>query len=174
MAMCGILFGETVRIIILQYFERSNSLVDIFRNKVTERYAHHGWWTVATSRRSRSDMVANVGETERERERKIKKTRTRVVPGVAEGALTVIYVAVGSLASCLIKVVSLDRGRAAKVLTRKFSRQSPRLLARVLVGFYLLSLHLREHIIGALSLPPCTSEWSRQNCQNIRDTLSGK
>lgn len=157
MAMSGILFGKTVRIIILQYFERSNSLVDIFRNKVTERYAH-GWWTVATSRRGRSDMVANVGETERERERKIKKTRTRVVPGVAEGALTVIYVAVGSLASCLIKVVSLDRGRAAKVLTRKFSRQSLRLLPRVLVGFYLLSRHLRGHIVGALSVSPRTSE----------------
>lgn len=71
-------------------------------------------------------MAANVGETERERERerKIKTMRMRVVPGVAEGALTVIYVAVGSLASCLIKVVSLDRGRAAKVLTRKFSRQT--------------------------------------------------
>lgn len=97
-------------------------------------------------------MVANVGETERERERKIKTMRTRVVPGVAEGALTVIYVAVGSLASCLIKVVSLDRGRAAKVLTRKFSRQSPRLLPRVLVGFYLLSRHLYGHIVGALSV----------------------
>lgn len=98
-------------------------------------------------------MVANVGGTERERERKIKTMRTRVVPGVAEGALTVIYVAVGSLASCLIKVVSLDRGRAAKVLTRKFSRQSPRLLPRVLVGFYLLSRHLCGHIVDAPSLP---------------------
>lgn len=48
-------------------------------------------------------------------------------PGVA-GKVTVIYVAVGSLASCLIKVVLLDRGRAAKLLTRKFSpAASPRL-----------------------------------------------
>jgi hypothetical protein len=65
----------------------------------------------------------------------------------SQGGLTVIYVAVGSLASCLIKVVSPDRGRAAKLLTRKFSRQSPRLpphSALVFIPFPTVRVTLRQ------------------------------
>lgn len=66
----------------------------------------------------------------------------------SRGGLTVIYVAVGSLASCLIKVVSLDRGRTAKLLTRKFSQQSPRFLPHSTSALAVFSLPSAS-IVGA-------------------------
>jgi len=85
----------------------------------------------------------------------------------SQGGLTVIYVAVGSLASCLIKVVSPDRGRAAKLLTRKFSRQSPRLppySALVFIPFPATRITLRQ-------TSACSRRTANRSYQNHRDVF---
>lgn len=126
---------------------------------VKEHFAYYGrWWTVAMSKKKtwyygkharvhKSKLVSEWG-------RKCERDRNDEDEGGSwrsRGGLTVIYVAVGSLASCLIKVVSLDRGRAAKLLTRKFSRQSPRLVLRPTSSFVLPFLAFPDGlIVGAV------------------------
>lgn len=87
----------------------------------------------------------------RAQKRERERDRNDEDEGGSWGGLTVIYVAVGSLASCLIKVVSLDRGRAAKLLTRKFSRQSPCLLLRSTSVFAPFLAISEGPVVGALS-----------------------